>query len=123
MKKLLEHTRRPDISFSRNGIIRITARLAHILSINPGDTINISLSNNECLLHAAHIQNPIGRHKACCYPTKKGSVNYCANSVHLCRALLDFAKVSAAKAAFMTGQPFTCDNTIYVPIITLKPLL
>lgn len=122
MIKLLEHTRRPDVSFSRNGTIRITARVARVLALRPGDSINIAVSNGEYLLHAIHLVNNIGRHEAQCYPTKKGSRNYCAYSVRLCRSLLDSVGVTADKAAFMVGEAFVRGNTTYVPIITLYPL-
>lgn len=120
MIKLLAHTRRPDISFSRNGIIRITARLARILTIHAGDILNISIADGEYLLYASH--SPVGRHEAQCYPSNKGSNHYCANSVRLCRSLLDAAGINAPKAAFMAGQPFERDDTTYIPIITLRPL-
>lgn len=122
MINLLEHTRRSDISFSRNGTIRITARVARVLSLCPGDTINIAVSNGEYLLHSTHLVNNLGRHEAQCYPTKKSSDNYCANSVRLCRALLDSVGVMADKAAFMVGESFERESITYVPIITLNPL-
>lgn len=123
MIKLLEHTRRPDISFSRKrGTIRITARVARVLAMRPGDSINIAVSNGEYLLHAIHLVNNIGRHEAQCYPTKKGSNNYCAYSVRLCRSLLDSVGVKAEKAAYMVGKAFVRDDTTYIPIITLHPL-
>ena len=124
MIKLLEHNRRPDISFSRKrGTIRITARVARVLGLRPGDAINIAVSNGEYLLHAVHVVNGIGRFEAQCYPTKKGSGNYCANCVRLCRSLLDSVGVKADKVSYMVGQAFVRDNTTYVPIITLHPLL
>ena len=124
MIKLLEHNRRPDISFSRKrGTIRITARVARVLGLRPGDAINIAVSNGEYLLHAVHVVNGIGRFEAQCYPTKKGSGNYCANCVRLCRCLLDSVGVKADRAAYMVGQPFERDSATYVPIITLHPLL
>ncbi len=124
MIKLLEHNRRPDISFSRKrGTIRITARVARVLGLRPGDAINIAVSNGEYLLHAVHVVNGIGRFEAQCYPTKKGSGNYCANCVRLCRSLLDSVGVKADRAAYMVGQAFERDSTTYVPIITLHPLL
>ena len=124
MIKLLEHNRRPDISFSRKrGTIRITARVARVLALRPGDANNIAVSNGEYLLHAVHLVNNFGRHEAQCYPTKKGSNNYCAYSVRLCRSLLDSVGVKADKVAYMVGQAFERNGTIYVPIITLHPLL
>lgn len=123
MIKLLEHNRRPDISFSRKrGTIRITARVARVLGLRTGDAINIAVSNGEYLLHAIHLSNRIGRFEAQCYPTKKGSSNYCTYCVRLCRSLLDSVGVKSDKVAYMVGQAFECDNTTYVPIITLHPL-
>lgn len=122
MIKLLEHTRRPDISFHRNGIIRITARLARALSLRPGDAINIAVNDGEYLLHATRLPSAIGRHLAQCHPTKKGSANYCAHSVRLCRALLDELGIDAAGASFMVGEPCSRGGVTYVPIITLHPL-
>lgn len=49
MIKLLEHTRRPDISFYRNGTIRIAARVSRMLSLSPGDVINIAVTEGEYL--------------------------------------------------------------------------
>lgn len=122
MINLLSHTRRPDISFSRNGAIRITAHLARILSLRPGDAVNIAVSGGEYLLHATRFNDNIGRHEAQCYPTKKGSANYCANSVRLCRALLGAVGVNAAKVSFMIGEAFERGGTIYAPIITSLPI-
>lgn len=123
MIKLLEHTRRPDISFSRKrGLIRITAKVARILALRPGDSINIAVSNGEYLLHAVHRVNNIGRHEAQCYPTKKGSDNYCTYSVRLCRALLDSVGVKVDKVAYMVGEAFVRGETTYIPIITQLPL-
>lgn len=120
MIKLLEHTRRPDISFYRNGVIRITTRLARTLSLQPGDALNILFVNGEYLLYAIH--NCRGRHEAQCYPSNFGGNNYCANSVRLCRALFNSIGSSANKVAFMAGDAFIKNNIQYVPIITKFPL-
>lgn len=120
--KLLTHTRRPDISFSCRGIIRLTARLVTSLSLKPGDSINIDVVNGEYLLYAIRNTDNIGRHEAQCYPSKKGYRNYCANSVHLCRAILASTGVSGDKVSYMVGLAFIRDNITYVPIITQRPL-
>lgn len=124
MIRLLSHTRRPDISFHRNGTIRIAARVVHALSISPGDTINIAVSGNEYLLYAcAHsATDTTVRFQARCYPTKRRSRNYRALSASLCRALLDSIGLSAQSAAFFTGEPLMRDGAVYLPIITLSPL-
>lgn len=122
MIKLLERTRRPDITFSRNGRISITARVVRLLSLLPGDSINIAFHLGECYLMASRHNENAGRHIAQCYPTKKGSLNYCANSVTLCRLMLDNCKVKEQRASFMVGKEETRDGEIYLPIIYKMPL-
>lgn len=122
MLKLLEQTRRPDITFSRNGRISITARIARILSLSPGDCINIAFHQGECYLFASRTDHSIGRHIAKCYPTKKGFNNYCANSVTLCRLMLDRCGVSNQQASFMVGREEKKEGEVYLPIIYKKPL-
>ena len=121
MTPLVDRTRRPDISFSTDGIIRITARVARILSIRPGDSVSVSLSNGEYLLHSIR-PSPYGRSEAACYPSKKGSRNLCAHSVRLCRAILDAAGVTHGRAAFFTGEPVSIAGLTYLPIITRNPI-
>ena len=122
MINLLEYTRRPDIFFYRNGTIRIKAHVARILSLCPGDIINIAVNQGEYLLHASRVKNCIGRREAQCYPTKKGSDNYCANSVRLCRLLLSAIGSPADKVAFNIGEPIEISGKIYIPIITKNPI-
>lgn len=121
MLKLLVNTRRPDITFHCNGRIHITARVTRMLSIRPGDTINIAHDNGEFLLFATH-HSGSGRHAAQCYPTKKGSQNYCANSVTLCKMMMTIANVTSGRAAFMVGEKVYDNYIIYLPIITSRPL-
>ena len=120
MVKLLENTRRPDITFNRNGQIRITARIARILSIATGDVINIRIEDGEYLLYVS--KNLIGRHEARCYPTNRQGHNFVANSARLSRSLLDSCNIRSERASFMIGEPILKDNDVYCPIITQKPL-
>ncbi len=122
MIKLLERTRRPDITFCRNGRISITARVVRLLSLKPGDSINIAFHLGECYLMALRNENALGRHVAQCYPTKKGSRNYCANSVTLCRLMLDNCQIHAQRASFMVGKEEQWGSEVYLPIIYKMPL-
>lgn len=122
MYKLLEQTRRPDITFQLNGIIRITARVARILSLRPGDAINIIVTDGEYLLYAVHHDNLIGRYEAQCYRSKRGGENYCANSVSLCRSMLSIVGSRNNRVSFMVGESTERSGVVYVPIITFKPL-
>lgn len=123
MIKLLEHTRRPDLSFHRNGTIRIAARVARILSLRPGDAVNIAVTDGEYLLYAVRYQNTNYRYEAQCYRSKRGGgENYCANSVRLCRALFNSVGVKSAHVSYMAGDAVEKNGVTYVPIITLHPL-
>ncbi len=122
MIDLIPQTRRPDITFIRDGRILLAAKLVRALAISPGDSINISRLNGEFLIHASPNSLSIGRHEAMCRPTKKNSNNFCANSTRLARAILDAAGIPANRAAFPVGEAFTLNNKTYIPIITRKPI-
>ena len=122
MIKLLQRTRRPDITFCRNGRISITARVVRLLSLQPGDSINIAFHLGECYLLASRHANSVGRHIAQCYPTKKDSHNYCANSVCLARLMLDNCGIHDQRASFMVGEETTHDGDVCLPIIFKNPL-
>ena len=123
MIKLLQRTRRPDITFCRNGRIYLTARVVRLLSLQPSDSINIAFHYGECYLLVSRHAGTVGRHIAQCYPTKKGSRNYCANSVLLARLMLDNCKVQGERASFMVGKEKTMDGDVCVPIIFKNPFL
>lgn len=120
MTPLIQNTRRPDITFHSTGRILIAARIARILGLSPGDSINIAFHEGEYLLYAK--KNRVGRHEAQCHPTKKGSHNFCANSVSLSRKFLALCKISAPKVSFMLGEQIIIHNQIYLPIITRSPI-
>lgn len=122
MIRLLHHTRRPDISFSRDGTINITARIVRDLALRPGDAISVATQDGEYFLHAIRPLECV-RLTARCYPTKKGSRNYRAKSVELCRALLQAAGIQADRAAFITGEKILHADLAYIPIITQMPII
>ena len=122
MHNLVSSTRRPDITFYRSGLIRLTARVTRTLQIRPGDSINIAADNGELLIFAIHNNNPLIRRPATCYPTNHGN-NMCANSINLCRSLLDNLGITSNRAAFYVGYPIDIENTIYLPIITRNPII
>lgn len=119
MQRLLENTRRHDITFHRSGLIRITARVVRALQLRPGDSINIAVSNGEYLLFA--VRHNIGRHEAQCHPTKQGCRNYCANSIRLCRMFFQALSLDADSVSFMVGEPTEQLGAKYLPIITSAP--
>ena len=108
MKRLLENTRRHDITFNVDGRIEISAHVTRLLDIRPGDVINIAVddSRREVYLYVKHRQLA-GRHKAQCYRTGKGRTcnSLRANSVELCRQVLDMRGFSATQARLPVGEP------------------
>ena len=53
MCSLLDTHRRPDIIFRPNGRIDITAKVATLLSLKPGDAINVWKEEDEYYLYVA----------------------------------------------------------------------
>lgn len=121
MKMLLQSTRRPDISFCRDGRISVTAKVARALDIRPGDSINVAFQLDECFL-VCEKHSGVGRHVAQCHPSNRGSRRLCANSVALARAMLDRCGVAGPRAAFFTGQAVRIGGRLCLPIIHKMPL-
>lgn len=122
MTNILSQTRRPDITFARSGRIQISARVARLLSLSIGDAINIATDNGEYLLYVQNrASQMIGSHIATCYPSKKGSHHYRANSVALCNAILDIDRIPI-QASYYVGSPYCINGTKYLPIITKRAL-
>ncbi len=121
MNKILQHSRRPDISFCRSGRIYISSRIVKFLDIRRGDSINIAFNEGECLLYVSGRGNAY-RNVAQCFPTKTGSKHFCANSVALARGLLDIIGIKAKAVKFFVGEPMSIANTTYLPIIYKQPI-
>ena len=123
MIKLLEHTRRPDISFYKKGIIRISARVGRMLSLSPGDAINIAVCDGEYLLYAGSHHDLNYRYEAQCYRSKRdGGETYCANSELLCRKLMNYVGIKTERVSYMAGDVIERNGVNYVPIIIRNPL-
>lgn len=117
MEKIISTTRRPDITFHETGEIYITARVARILNLDKDSCINVAIHKGEYLLIAEHYTGMIGSHTGRCYPVNVGSRYYRANSVRLCRAILDVCGASG-HAALMCGEAVTVSGKTFLPIIT-----
>ena len=123
MEMILPTTRRPDITFHADGRIYITARIARTLHISPGSCINIAVREGEYLLLAHNYHVPVGSHGGSCHPTNRGGRYYRANSVKLCRAIINACGIQGAhRAALMCGTPVSIDGRTCLPIITRNPI-
>lgn len=121
MEMILATTRRPDITFHMNGRICITSGVARILQLTGDSCVNVARHNGEYLLFAEHEKRKTVRHAARCYPVNAGYRHFRANSVRLCRAILE-ACGSSGRAALMCGEAVTVNGKTYIPIITKKTL-
>lgn len=123
MIRILEHTRRPDITFYRSGRILISARIVILLGLSSGDCVNIASDRGELLIFPVHLPDGCdGRYAARCKPTNKGSRTFFANSVKICSAMLQYAPPQASRIAFPCGQPLYVNDIVHIPIITKLPL-
>lgn len=122
MTNILTHTRRPDITFCRDGRILISARLARTLGIMEGSSINVAFEDQECYVFARH-HRPGESHIARCWPSKHKGGTYCASSVLLSRAMLDHCGITGDKAAFSTGAVVTRADQTFVTVLYKIPLL
>lgn len=123
MAGILGNTRRPDVTFYRNGRIDITSRVAKLLDLRNGDVVDIDRMCGEWRLFIRHRNdNIIGAHEARCYPSKKNSRNYRAYSKRLCDAIL--TEVGAAKIVRLAAGE--CVNFSFyskaIPLITCNPI-
>lgn len=117
MVSLLGNTRRPDISFYRDGRIDITSRVARSLELCDGDVIDVMKHKSEFYLYVRYRNYEIlGKHEAQCHSTKRHSNHFRAHSVRLCSAILRECDTSHA-ALLPAGETVILDGI--GPAITL----
>lgn len=115
MESLLgNRTRRPDITFYRNGRIDITARITKILGLRAGDVIDIAYDSGEFYLYRLRkADDVVGRHEAQCCSSHKGrlhpSRNLRAYSKRICDAILKVARAEDM-ARVIAGEVCTFDR-------------
>ena len=119
MKSIIGNTRRPDITFLKNGRIDISARIARLLDIHSGDVIDIAYSDKEFFLYIRHREpNILGRHEGRCFASKRGGNNLRVHSRRICEAILAECQAQN-KAQLAVGEPADIENIgIAIPIIT-----
>lgn len=119
MESLLSHSRKPDITFHRNGRIDISARIAHKLSLAKGDVIDVTVAENELMLFVKYKGTErIGRHEATVYPTSAGRGTFRTWSKAFVNSMMRIAQVSQADSLKLPcGKEVVRGEHIYIPII------
>lgn len=105
MQSILGNTRKADISFSRSGLICISASVAKALSLAHGDVIDIMDEQGEFLLFVKHRAPVVGRHVGMVFSTKKKSNHFRTSSVKLCRFIHHRCGATADKVSLCVGIP------------------
>ena len=127
MKPLLQNSRRPDITFYPTGRIDITARIAKMLQLQPGDVINIASDGEEFILYVMLRKKDSlsgSRHAGTVYPTNNNrriqGNNFRTYHYELYsefRRLADLPVDSPAR--LFAGQPIIYGrNGVGIPLIT-----
>lgn len=119
MTSLLPVSRRPDITVNAAGRIDITARVARILQLNPGDVIDVCQNGPEYFLYVRfRAPEVVGRHEGQCRPSSRsGNGSYRTWSVRLAAAIRQAAGSQQLILRLPCGTPQVIDNKVYIPII------
>ena len=118
MKSILGITRKPDVTFYKNGRIDISSRVVKCLKIGKGDVIDIATHEGEFYLFIKHKAKDLrGTHEAHCYRSSKYGFNFRAYSKKLCLAML--RECQTEKAKIPVGEAIDLPEIgIAVPLIT-----
>lgn len=124
MTSLLPQSRRPDVTFRKDGRIDITARIAKMLHLQHGDVIDIALQNDEYLLYVRmRSDDLVGRHEAQCKQTNVRGRNYRCYSKHLADAIIEASAKEEELVKLPAGSPIIFGpNGTAIPLITRNPL-
>lgn len=123
MNSIIGNTRRPDITFYRNGRIDITSYVSRILCLKDGDVIDIGCKDKEFYLFVrCRKDDVIGRHEGRCFASKRGSNNLRLHSRRICDAILTECNATTI-AKLAVGEPIEMEDVgLAVPLITRKNL-
>lgn len=120
MESILGNSRKPDISFFRDGHIDITSRVAKSLSLSEGDIIDILRSGKEFYIYVkTRNHDVVGQHAGRCRTTRPNShANFRTNCKKLTDAIL--AECNEAEVVRLAaGETMEIPNIgIVIPLIT-----
>lgn len=120
MCNLITSQPRADIKFLPNGRIDITAKVTGILSLCPGDAINIWEEDGEYYLYVAR-RNADKKFFARCQENRKGSKYVRVWCKQLSQAVIEIS--GNKEAHLMVGEPVNLNNLgIAIPLITRNNL-
>lgn len=104
--RVLGDTRRADIRFNACGRVDISARVARMLDLSPGDVIDVATCGvpTEYYLYVAlRAEEAVGRHEAAVFPTNRSGKHSRTYSRRLCRVMIGLAGTSGP-VSFASGN-------------------
>lgn len=120
LKSVLGRTRRSDVSFSRNGRIELSSRVARLLSLHTGDVIDVMKDDitGDCYLYRKCRSLEGMRHEAQVYRTNSCGQHFRTYSRRLCREVLRTMGFQGEKMRLPTGgEVMTMDGHEVLPLI------
>lgn len=113
IRRALDSTRRPDITFHRNGRIDITARVSRHLGLKDGDVIDLLDDGNDWHMYVRSRSEDVrGRHEGQCRatnPAKRCCHNFRTYSKKICDLVLGMSGGDVAR--IIAGQ-FCCYGNV-----------
>lgn len=109
---------RTSISFSRWGVIDISAYAARAVGLGPGDSVDILSDGEEYYL--TRKENPEGasRYEAVCCRSNRSGGHLRAYSARLCRLMLEACGSESNKVYLRTGEKVEIDGRACLAVIT-----
>lgn len=110
--------RRPDVTFRKaDGRISVTARVAAMLGLKSGDSIDIIADEYECHL-AVRPHSTTGRYKAVCRPTNRGK-HRCLNYRAYSREICDYVCARFGSEVVQLSAGDTAEHPLHGRLVTL----
>ncbi len=113
MQEIITTTRKPDVTFYRNGRIDISAGVARSLRLRAGDVISIAYESadtppdrREWYLHVRPRESLLGRHEGAVFAAKKGYGSFRTHSRCMARTIFELCRATGqARVRLAVGQP------------------
>ncbi|MGN1228655.1 MAG: hypothetical protein ACI4T5_03260 [Prevotella sp.] len=123
MENIIASLRKHDITVYRSGRIDISARLAKLLSLQQGDSVNIAKDGDEFYIYVAHRNSTShGRqYSACVYPSSFGGGSFRLQFKQLAQRFMQLCAYDGMVMRLPAGSPRpTVLSSVSVPLITHK---
>lgn len=122
MENLVSTLRKHDLTVYRTGRIDISAHLASLLSLSPGDSINVAKDGNEFYIYVAHRASSSNRQfRSRVFRSSSGGASFRLQFKLLARRLMSECGFNGSVMRIPAGSPLAKPfSPVAVPLITYK---